>query len=233
MGQDDTRFQLRRATLWPSRAKHAHSTDRFYCPRQLDDRDERRQALLDKARLGSRDALGDLLMDYKPLMRSLIKGQLSRDLAATASDDVMQDTFLKATAAFASFIGEQVAQFTRWLMKICGSVLADFARWHQRAGIHELSLGNQQLEEAGAHGYGPRQPSPDELFIALETAGRLLSALNRLPPDERQIVLWHVSDRLSFGEIAARLLYSDDVVRLAFKHALSALRKRLVQVGFA
>jgi hypothetical protein len=45
------------------RATTARSSDRFYSPRQLDDRTERRQALLDEALAGSADAHAELLVN--------------------------------------------------------------------------------------------------------------------------------------------------------------------------
>jgi RNA polymerase sigma-70 factor (ECF subfamily) len=211
----------------PRRAKNAHSSDRFYSPRQLDDRDERRQALLDKARLGSRDALGDLFTEHQPMMHTLIKAHLPNELAAKALDDLTQDAFLKALAGFAEFVGAHVAQFTDWLMKICGNVLADFLRKHQRAGAREIMLDELELEQAARHAYGRRPFSPDEVVLALETAGQLQAALNRLPAEACRIVIWRANDRLTFREIARRLQRSNDFIERAFRRAIDRLRQWL------
>ncbi|MGH7139508.1 MAG: RNA polymerase sigma factor [Pirellulales bacterium] len=220
----------------PRRAKNAHTSDRVRS--QLDDRSERRQALLEKARLGSNESLGDLLDDHVPMMRSFFSRQMSAELRAeTTPLDLVQDAFVKALDGFAKLIGSQAAQFTDWLMTICGNVLADLQRKYQRAGVHEFTpdkpLDELELEAGSQHGDGRRRASPDEILEALETAGQLLAALNQLPADERQIVIWRVVKRLTFAEIAARLLFSADAVERSFKRALSALRNRVAQFAFA
>lgn len=217
----------------PRRAQHSHTSDRSYSPRQLDERTERRQALLDKAKSGAREALGDLCNDHVPIMCSFFSRNMSAELAAeTTPLDLVQEAFIKALNGFTKLVGRRVAQFTDWLMTICRHVLADRQRKYQRAGFHELTPDKplDELElEGGGHGYGRRQASPDEVLAALEAAGQLLAALAQLPAYEQRIVVWKLSKGLTFTEIAARLLLSDDAVQRSFKHGLVALRKRVAQ----
>jgi RNA polymerase sigma factor (sigma-70 family) len=220
------------------RAQHAHTSDGFYSPRPLDDRSKRRQALLDEAKLGSREALGDLFNDHVPIMRSFFSRNMSPELAAATTPlDLVQEVFLKALHGFAKLVGSHLKQFSDWLMTICRNVLADLQRKYQRAGAHEFTpdkpLDELELEEATGHGYGRRQASPDEVFEALETAGQLQAEINRLPADERRIVVWRVSGGLTFAEIAVRLLFSDDAAQRSFKCAMAALRKRVAQLALA
>ena len=53
------------------------------------------------------------------------------------------------------------------------------------------------------------------------------AALERLPEDQRQLVQWHVLDKLSHGEIGQRLGVAENTARQRFFRAITRLRKVL------
>jgi RNA polymerase sigma-70 factor (ECF subfamily) len=196
--------------------------------------DEERQALLDQARAGSVDAHGELLDSYWPLMRGYFRHRLSRNMAQKAdADDLAQDACLRAHRAFAGFIGCQLGQYRAWLMTICQNLVAEVLRRFSGAE-HNLALeeplGNQSLEAAGQRGWA-RQQSPEEIVAALERHDQLEAALNQLPADERQIVVWRQFQELTFIEIAGRLRRTRRVVERAFYRAFGRLRGALSPVA--
>jgi RNA polymerase sigma factor (sigma-70 family) len=85
----------------------------------------------------------------------------------------------------------------------------------------EQPLDNQSLGAVGQCGWESRQQSPEEIVAALERCDQLEVALNWLPADERQIVVWRQFEELTFIEIAARLRWSRQVVDRAFRRAFT------------
>ena len=118
--------------------------------------------------------------------------------------------------------------YRAWLITICRGLIKRLVRWFSEAKrdlSREELLDELRLEDGKQHAYGRRQQTADEIFESLETAGQLQAAIDALPDDRRQIVTWHVNDRLSLAEIARRLGFSNDRVERTFKTCLRRLRQ--------
>ena len=75
--------------------------------------------LLEAARRGDRDALGDLLQRHSGYLQLLVSGRLDKRLQSRVNaSDVVQETFLEAHRDFGQFRGSSEAQFAAWLKAI-------------------------------------------------------------------------------------------------------------------
>lgn len=137
-------------------------------------------------------------------------GQVSLELTA--------ETFAKAFEKRADFRGDSDEEAAGWLWSIARNELSAHWRTHsvRRAATERLSL--------------PRLDIADEELLrieelaALEAArGELQAALDRLRPDQRQVIEMRVLDELEYGEIARRLGVSNQVVRTRVSRGLRAL----------
>ena len=66
---------------------------------------------------------------------------------------------------------------------------------------------------------------PDEVAIRKEDESRLLAAMKKLSPQQRELIELRHRDRVSFVEIGERLNKSPDAVRMLWNRAVQALSK--------
>ncbi|MGH7913992.1 MAG: RNA polymerase sigma factor [Candidatus Binataceae bacterium] len=209
----------------PRRAHHAHTSDRFYSPRQLDDQTEELQALLDEAKAGSRQAEGELLVRYRDRMVLYCAARLSGALRQKVDeDDLAQTASAHAWRGFDRFHGREPERYWAWLRQICHLRLYGEAK---RDLSREELLDELLLEDGSQHPYRRRERSGEAIMEARETAEQLQAAIGKLPELQREIVVWHIADGLAFAEIARRLTRSNDFVERSFQRAAQRLKHLL------
>lgn len=217
----------------PRRAQYAHTSHRYYSPRQLDDRIEERQKLLDESRAGSADAHGELLQSYRPEMLRYFAARLSPVLRQRMNeDDLAQKACIHALRCFARFTRRELRSYWAWLRQICRHVIERFVRWcyeSKRDPRRDELLDELSLEDGTQHPYRSAQPSAEKVLETLETAGQLHAALDQLPADERMVICLRYIDGLTLSRIAQRLGVSIDSVKRACRRGVVRLRWRLVE----
>jgi RNA polymerase sigma-70 factor (ECF subfamily) len=168
-----------------------------------------KQSLLMAARHGSRDALGQLLQAYRPLLLVLARDQLPSGLRAKGgASDLVQDTYVDAFTGFDDFKGHTPAEFCHWLEQAMRHNACDFGRrfrdTDRRQVSRERRLRRPDLLPADT---GPlsQAPSPIGRMLQEERAEALQQALARLSEDDRRLLLLHHRDHLPFEEVAWRL----------------------------
>lgn len=145
--------------------------------REVEDRD-----LVIRARKGSVDAYNTLVSRWEVRVYNYL-------LRITGSvDDAMdlsQDAFLKAYQNLQRL--DDAARFGPWLYRIAhNEAISHFRKRRPETGIEELDL---------KPNLSPRM-SPVEVTLAVE------SALDRLPPDQKEAVVLKVYEGFKFDEIA-------------------------------
>jgi RNA polymerase sigma factor (sigma-70 family) len=104
-----------------------------------------------------------------------------------------------------------------WLRQILINVIREKSRRSRREC--------RGLEETGAD----PGTSPSDAMSKQEETRAMADALNRLGPDEREIVTWRCVDGLSYAEIGRRRGYSDTYARRVVGQVLCQLRSMLVE----
>ena len=110
------------------------------------------------------------------------------------AEDIVQESFLKAFKAQASFRGSEAKT---WMLSIVRNTALDFRR-RDKSGI-AVSMGDQ--------GYEPRDDSPDPERVLLDRSRReqVRQAISHLEPDFREVIVLREMEGLSYKEIAAAL----------------------------
>lgn len=188
-------------------------------PRALDSTLE----LLDRARQGDEEALERLFARHlKPLQR-WASGRLprwARDLADT--DDLVQDTLLRTFRTIGGFQPRRVGALQAYLRQAVLNRLRDELRRKGREPYAQ-GLDSVQLEAAG---------SPLEEAIGQETVERYEAALQRLKPEEREVIIARVEMDCSYEELAEALgKPSPDAARKAAQRALVRLAEEMSRDG--
>jgi RNA polymerase sigma-70 factor (ECF subfamily) len=191
-------------------------------------------ALLSQARLGRREALGELLEAHRNYVMVLARIQLGRRLQGKVdASDLVQDVHVEAYRAFERFAGDTRATFLAWLRQILAGQLAHLVRRYcgtqardvrlEQTLERELADSSQMLDNALIDQRTP----PDEAAVRREQGILLADALARLPPDYREAIILRQLEGLSFAEVATRLGRSVDSVQKLWVRALDRLRREM------
>jgi RNA polymerase sigma-70 factor, ECF subfamily len=178
---------------------------------------------IEAARCGDATALGRGFEAERAYLRrfaaSILPAEVRRNFGAS---DLVQQTFLNAKRYFAGFQGECQAQWRAWLKVTLRNVLAARRRRLQKglAASNAWRTGRRELIDPG--------PTPAHAAIRGERMNDLLRAVNQLPDQYRNVVLWRHVDGLSFKQIAERLNKpSAGAVEKVHRRALVRLKRSL------
>ncbi len=128
---------------------------------------------------GNRRAFDELVRRYQSPVRRFFLNQTLGD--GQLSDDLAQDTFIKAYTNIASFRG--LASFQTWLMRIAYNVFYDYTRSHRMT--EDVDRVPEQSSQAGT---------------ALKMD--IYAALALLKPDERTCITLQLIDGYDIAQIA-------------------------------
>ena len=184
------------------------------------------------ARGGSREALGQALDACRRYLLIVAQRELDPDLQAKGSaSDLVQETFLEAQRDFAQFHGDSSAEWKAWLRQLLRNNLANFTRTYRATAKRDVHR-EVTVDPAGSSG-GSRTRlvadilSPSGLAVEHEQAQSLLRALEQLPEDYRQVILFRYQEQQPFEEIARLMNRSGNAVRILWSRAVRRLRQTM------
>jgi len=105
--------------------------------------------------------------------------------------------------------------FAAWLYRIAANAIADQAR--------------QKLRESGEQATPATENFTTTDLEEVERRARLFSAVDKLPEDQRRVVVMRFADEKSIREIAEELGRSEGAVKQLQFRALENLRNRLIE----
>ncbi len=150
--------------------------------------------------------------------------------AKFGASDLVQETFLHAQRKFAQFRGESERELLAWLKQILLNHLIDERRKYRNTEKRMVTR-ERRLPEVPVIGpvtalhAGERSPRAEA--IAQEQLRSLTQALERLPPDYREVLMLRNWDRLSFKEIGERMRRTPEAVRKLWTRAIERLQREL------
>jgi RNA polymerase sigma-70 factor (ECF subfamily) len=142
--------------------------------------------------------------------------------SAAEAEDASQDAFVKAYQALPRFRPEG-SSFRPWLLRIVGNEARNRRRADRRRAALEL-----RLAEGLRRGSGDR--SPEAQAEAAEERQALLSALNGMARDDREVIGCRYLLQLSVEETAAALAVPEGTVKSRLARALGRLRESMEPV---
>lgn len=176
--------------------------------------------LLQRARLGDDEARNELFARYLPSLRRWARGRLprwTRDLRDT--EDVVQETLLQTLKHIDAFKPRHEGALQAYLRQALLNRVRDEVRRVGRRGVGEEIVEDAHQDEGA---------SPLEEAIGAEALARYESALARLRPDEREVVIARVELGQSYQQIAAgHGKASADAARMAVSRALVRLAEEM------
>ncbi|KGM57503.1 RNA polymerase sigma factor [Lysobacter arseniciresistens ZS79] len=149
-----------------------------------------------------------------PLYRFLLRQLREPPLA----DELFQDIWQRVIAARDDWTPD--ALFRTWLFRIAHNRLAD----HWRAARHRPPAPADGDERAARQ---PDPSTPEHELSDFEQRRRLQRAIDRLPDDQRSVVLLRLEQELSLEEIGAVTGVGRETVKSRLRYAMDKLRAEL------
>jgi RNA polymerase sigma-70 factor (ECF subfamily) len=168
--------------------------------------------LVEACRRGERDAFRALFEIYRDRVYSIALRYSGEEAAAM---DISQDTFLKLFASIHQFRGD--AAFQTWIYRLVVNSCFDHKRRTRR--LVPLAAGFLATLRASADSLA------DLLRSEVRTSVR--SAVERLSPSLRMVIVLRYTEALSYQEIATVLGCSEGTVASRLNRAHKALGRRL------
>jgi RNA polymerase sigma factor (sigma-70 family) len=148
--------------------------------------------LVQRANAGDQDALEALCARYLPRLQRWAHGRVPPAArGALQTHDLVQDTLIRVVERLPSFEPRHEGAFQGYVRTALWNRIRDIARQYQRRGQDPLDT------EIEGH-----EHSPLDLAIGQETLERYELALERLRPEERDLIIARIEMGLPHAEIA-------------------------------
>ncbi len=189
--------------------------------------------LLNRARQGDVQALGQLLDYYRPYLSVLAQRHLDSEVRGRVdASDVVQLTYMEAFRDLPQFRGTHEAELVAWLRQILRNNLSQMLQRHvfaQRRSVdREKSLDNEgKAAEHLRNSLAGNLSSPSRRAMRGENAVLLAQALQALPEDQREAVRLRHLEGWTLAQLASHFGRSEVAVAGLLKRGLRALRKKL------
>jgi len=136
---------------------------------------------------------------------------LRRVCDRTEAQDITADVFQQALANIGRFEWRG-APFASWLYRIAANAVAD--HFQRRARMSPAPP--------------PSQPSTDEDYEDVERRAALFRSVDRLPPDQRRVIVMRFGEEKSIREIAQEIGRSEGAVKQLQWRGLQSLRAQMI-----
>jgi RNA polymerase sigma-70 factor (ECF subfamily) len=176
---------------------------------------ERDEWLMAQVALGRREHLEPLIRRYAGPLLTFIRRMLG-DLHR--SEELFQEVFLAVWAKRKQY--QFPRPFKAWLFGIALNKCRGTFRSRSIPTVVPLEDDTSTIPS-------DREPSPAEKMVATETAALVSSAVTRLPPQQRAVIVLRIWDGLSYAQIAEVVGRTEGTVRANMHHGLAAMRKYL------
>src|SRR5687767_6925575 len=185
----------------------------------------REAVLIERCAAGEPAACAELVSGHERMVYQLALHLLGdRDEAL----DLSQEVFFSVFRTIHNFRGQSALK--TWIYRIVINQARNRQRWWRRRHKSEQVSLDQHV---AAHG-DLRQPgddsSPDRAFARKQLAERLWAALDRLPFDQRSVIVLREVDGMSYDDIAFSLGVAVGTVKSRLTRARQTLRRQLQEV---
>lgn len=144
------------------------------------------------------------------------------------AEDIFQDAFVKIIATLKSGKYNEEGKFIQWASRIARNLVIDHFRRSNKMPFISDSEGNDVFEYINVH-----EGNQEDQMIINERDSKVRRMIEKLPPEQREVlVLRHYAD-MSFKDIAALTNVSINTALGRMRYALNNLRKLIEKHNIA
>lgn len=192
------------------------------------DRTDSSLILVRQAKAGDVEALNALFDRYSLRVLQIVRMRLGPALRAKLeSQDIVQDAFTRAVKGFDHFELRNEGAFLHWLGELVRNAIND--RYDQfRAKKRDMRQENAiepgERADSGRDTSLPgNDPTPSRILEGREDAFRLGAAMDQLPQDARDVIVFRDLEELSFAEIGRLTGRTEDAARMYYARSKAKL----------
>jgi RNA polymerase sigma-70 factor (ECF subfamily) len=182
----------------------------------------REAALISRCATGDESACAELVGEHQRMVFHLALHMLGDREEAL---DLSQDVFLNVFRTIGRFRGQSALR--TWIYRIVINQARNRQRWWKRRHRSDQVSLEDRLETDGTLPPASDVAGPDQMLGQKELAARVWRALDRLPFDQRTVMILREIDGLSYDEIAFSLGVAVGTVKSRLTRARAALRTQL------
>jgi RNA polymerase sigma-70 factor (ECF subfamily) len=180
-------------------------------------------------------AFQHLLERHRDRLRRMVAVRLDSRLAPLVDpSDIVQEALADACRKLDEFLRDRPLPFYPWLRRLAWERMIQFHRRHlrsqKRAVTREQRL-DLPLPDDSAMRLAERLvasgTTPSQQLLRDEQGRRLREVLNRLLPNDREVLVMCYLEELTFGEIGAALGITENAAKVRHFRALERVRKLL------
>jgi RNA polymerase sigma-70 factor (subfamily 1) len=197
--------------------------------------------LIVSAKLGNQEALNQLFLRYQSRILRIVRLRLdasARRRLDMQSMDVLQEVFIYALQHLKDFEPKSEGHFRNWLgVKIKHYILdrLDYVSRQKRKGLGENISMDQPQENNDQSTPSPIQiedqienseylgPTPSKCAVIKEEREFLDSVLEKLDPEEKELIIQRDLEELTFKEMGEMAGKSEDAARKSYCRAFKKL----------
>lgn len=195
---------------------------------KLSNRTDESLILIRQAKSGDAEALNALFDRYSPRVLQIVRLRLGPTLRSKLeSQDIVQDAFTRAVKGFDHFELRHEGAFIHWLGELVRNSIND--RYDQfRAQKRDVRQENPIEPSEGTDSSQDRplpggDPTPSRVLENREDILRLSAAMDQLPQDARDVIVFRDLEELSFAEIGRLTERSEDAARMFYARSKAKL----------
>jgi RNA polymerase sigma-70 factor (ECF subfamily) len=177
--------------------------------------------LLQQYRQGRPEALDQIVERTRVPLYRFILGLVRNPHVA---EDVFQDVWLRAVKGLHRY---QRDRLLAWLFRIARNRVIDLSRKRKPDLSLQQPVGRGQNTTSLEEVIADTSPGGDRNTCNRELAQRILEAVDRLPPEQREVYLMRTEADMSFKEIALSQQVSINTSLARMQYALKHLRTEL------
>lgn len=178
------------------------------------------QVLLNNYLSGDRAAISQLIDRHKHRVRDYIRMMVKDNDVA---DDILQETFIKAVRVIDEGRYADTGKFLSWILRIAHNQVIDHFRSQKNAKtVSESDAGYNML---GTLRFAER--TVEDAMISSQIEEDVRRLIERLPAEQREVVMMRYYSGLSFQEIADQTDVSINTALGRMRYALINLRKMI------
>jgi RNA polymerase sigma factor (sigma-70 family) len=174
---------------------------------------------------GDSHAFSFLLSRYKAKIFTSIYVLIKDEYLA---EDIFQDVFIRIIESLKKGTYVENGKFLSWAVRIAHNMCMDHFRKVKRTPVIKTSDDTDIFEQ-----YNFAEPAADVKMVQVENHNSVKKAIDKLPQDQREIIILRHFANLSFREIANLSNISINTALGRMRYALINIRKMLPEAQLA
>lgn len=184
---------------------------------------EREKQLIMKAKMGDENSFESLISGCQRKAYNIAYRYMNNEEDAM---DALQESFIKVFRHLSSF--KEDSRFETWVYRIVVNTCTDMLRKNSSQKI-TASIYRQIDEEETVLEIPDRSGSPEEIFEKNQKTEHIISCLERLNPDQKEIIVLRDIHGFSYEEISGILACSIGTVKSRINRSRLRLREIILE----